>query len=439
LFCYSCGTLHAQALSFDILAKNPGYTRSAGSFFSLLHPPVDKLVGNPRRHNTSPPLCATTPRRGIGLLPQGSRDRSSIPAAASHLPYASTSSYERAVRNNSIAEAPMNIRSLSLLFLGLAVCSSVAAQSQRQPYAVVHGWPALPEGVVLGQVSGVAVDSHNRVFIFHRAEGSWATDHSKPIASATVLCFEGVSGTPCKAADGKPLAWGENRFLEPHGLRIDGDDNVWLTDRALQQVFKFTQDGKLLLTIGTERTAGVDVTHFNKPADISFAVDGSVYVADGYGNSRIAKFSREGKFLLDWGKKGTAPGEFDLPHSVAVDAEGRVYVADRNNSRIQVFDGAGKFVQEWKSAELGRPWSLTIGPDNLLYVVDGGDLKPYGLDRGQILKLDLNGKVLAKWSRFGNYDGQIYWGHDIAVGRDGAVYVGDVFHGMRVQKFIPVS
>ena len=313
----------------------------------------------------------------------------------------------------------------------LIIVSVGAAQQSisKDPYVVVHGWPQLPDGFVLGQVSGVAVDSHNHVFVFHRAENSWATDKTRLIASPTVLCFDGASGKLLSS-------WGQNRFIEPHGLRVDRADNVWVTDRALQQIFKFSHDGKLLLAVGTERTPGVDATHFNLPADIAFASDGSIYVADGYGNNRIAKFSPDGKFLLDWGRKGTAPGEFDLPHSVAVDAQGLVYVADRNNARIQVFDGSGKFLNAWKSEALGRPWSLTVGPDNLLYVVDGGDLKPNPPDRGQLLKLDLSGKILAKWSRFGNYDGQIYWGHDLAVGKDGAVYVGDVFHGMRVQKFV---
>ncbi len=316
------------------------------------------------------------------------------------------------------------------LFTAISAIGASAQQNSPEPYAVVHGWPVLPEGMVLGQVSGVAVDSHNHVFVFHRAEGSWATDKTHPISSATILSFDGASG--------KLLAsWGENRFLEPHGLRVDSHDNVWVTDRALQQVFKFSHDGKLLLTIGTERVAGVDATHFDKPTDIAFASDGSIYVSDGYGNNRVAKFSPDGKFLFDWGHKGQDPGEFDLPHSVAVDAQGNVYVADRSNSRIQVFDSNGKFLRQWKSPELGRPWSLSVGPDNLLYVVDGGDLKPTGLDRGQLLKVDLSGKILAKWSRFGNYDGQIYWGHDLAVGKDGAVYVGDVYYGMRVQKFVP--
>ncbi len=315
------------------------------------------------------------------------------------------------------------------VFTTAIVCAS-ARQKSPEPYAVVHGWPVLPDGTVLGQVSGVAVDSHNHVFVFHRAENSWATDKTHPITVPAILCFDGASG--------KLLAsWGENRFLEPHGLRVDVHDNVWVTDRALQQVFKFSHDGKLLLSIGTERVAGTDATHFDKPTDVAFASDGSIYVSDGYGNNRVAKFSPDGKFLFDWGHKGQGPGEFDLPHSVTVDRQGNVYVADRGNARIQVFDSTGKFLKVWKSPELGRPWSLTIGPDNLLYLVDGGDLKPAPPNRGQLLKLDLSGKILAKWSRFGNYDGQIYWGHDLAVGKDGAVYVGDVYHGMRVQKFVP--
>jgi peptidylamidoglycolate lyase len=316
------------------------------------------------------------------------------------------------------------------LFAALSIAPASAQQKSPEPYAVVHGWPILPNGMVLGQVSGVAVDSHNHVFVFHRAENSWATDKTHPISVPAILCFDGASG--------KLLAsWGENRFVEPHGLRVDASDDVWVTDRALQQVFKFSHDGKLLLTLGVERVAGVDATHFDKPTDIAFASDGSIYISDGYGNNRVAKFSPDGKFLFDWGHKGQGPGEFDLPHSVAVDAQGNVYVADRSNTRIQVFDANGKFLKMWKSSELGRPWSATVGPDNLLYVVDGGDLKPAPPDRGQLLKLDLNGKILAKWSRFGNYDGQIYWGHDLAVGKDGAVYVGDVYHGMRVQKFVP--
>lgn len=328
---------------------------------------------------------------------------------------------------------------LGRLLLLLTTCSAPALSWAQQaatnePYAVVHGWPQIPADLFLGQVSGVATDSHQHVFVFRRAESSWPSGdptHRALLASPAVLCFDASSGKLVSS-------WGKDRFLSPHGLRVDPRGNVWVTDTGLHQVFEFTPDGQLLLALGTERTPGLDATHFNRPTDIAFGADGSVFVSDGYGNSRVAKYSRDGRFLLDWGRKGDGPGEFNTPHSLVVDSRGQVYVADRGNSRIQVFDSEGKFLHEWKSAELGRPWALAMG-HNRLYVVDGGDADAAHPEKGgqQILKLDLTGKILARWSRFGNYDGQLYWGHDIAVGDDGAVYVGDVWHGMRVQKFIP--
>jgi peptidylamidoglycolate lyase len=313
---------------------------------------------------------------------------------------------------------------------------STLAQTQRlsaQPYTVVHGWPVLPDGYALGQVSGVGIDSHDHVWIFHRADHSWATDEVQrrsKISVPTVLCFDGASG--------KLLAsWGVGMFISPHGLRVDVADNIWVTDLGLHQVFKFDHSGKLLLTIGEAGVAGLDGKHLNGPADVAIAADGSIYVADGYGNSRIAHFSNEGQFLGDWGQRGDVPGEFNNPHNVVLDPQGRVYVADRQNSRIQIFTADGKFLEQWKREELGRPWGLAFDRQGNLFVVDGGDFKPAPPDRGRILKLTSGGKVLAKWSTFGNYDGQLYWGHDIAVGPDGAVYVGDVSHGMRIQKFVP--
>jgi peptidylamidoglycolate lyase len=323
-----------------------------------------------------------------------------------------------------------------VLVLVLAEVGQMQGQNTQQvtktsTYSVVHGWPVLPDGYVLGQVSGVAVDSHDHVFIFHRADSPSFSGQEwhRVIAPATVLCFEGATGNLL-------ASWGVKHFVVPHGLRIDREDNVWLTDVALHQVFKFSHDGKLLMTLGTKGEPGQDGGHFNRPTDIAIAPDGTIYVSDGYGNSRVAKFSGDGKFLLDWGRRGEGPGEFNIPHGIALDSQERVYVADRSNGRIQVFQPDGKFLNEWKSADLGRSWAVTMGPDGYLYVVDGGDLKPAPPDRGRVLKLDLNGNIVDKWSSYGNYDGQIYWGHDIAVGRNGAVYVGDVYFGMRVQKFV---
>lgn len=243
-----------------------------------------------------------------------------------------------------------------------------------------------------------------------------------------VLCIDGPTG---KVLD----SWGANTFLVPHGLRVDEHDNVWLTDVGLHQVFKFSHDGTLRLTLGVAGTPGWDRQHFNKPTDVAVAPDGCVYVSDGYGNRRIVKFAPDGRYLLEWGRAGDQPGEFNEVHNVVLDREGRVYVADRHNRRLQVFSGDGQFIAEWKGEALGNPWGLAYGADDCLYMVDGGDMSARLPARARISRLDRDGNVLERWASFGNYDGQLFWGHDIAVGKSGDVYVGEVNHGMRVQKF----
>ena len=320
-----------------------------------------------------------------------------------------------------------------LLWAGSASAESPVSPDVSGSYRVVHGWPLLPDGFLFGAVSGVGIDSHNHVFVFHRADVHWVDKlNENPIKAPAIMSFDGQTGTLLSS-------WGTNLFLDPHELTVDKDDNVWVTDCGLQQVLKFSNDGRLLMAVGEKGRSGLDANHFNQPTDVAIAADGSFYVSDGYVNNRVAKFSAVGKFLFDWGHKGRGPREFDTPHSLAIDREGRVYVADRGNARLQVFKADGTFLYQWKSAQLGRPWAVRYGADGFLYVVDGGDLHgdPYATppDRGAIMKLDLKGSILAKWSRYGSYDGQIFWGHDIAVGNDGAVYVGDI-QGRRVQKFV---
>jgi len=205
------------------------------------------------------------------------------------------------------------------------------------------------------------------VFVFHRAR-FLGHDKTHAIVSPTILCLDGASG--------KLLAsWGENRFLEPHGLRVDAHDNVWVTDRALQQVFKFSHDGKLLLTIGTERVAGVDATHFDKPTDIAFASDGSFYVSDGYGNNRVAKFSPTANSCSTGDTKVRV--QANLIYRTALQSTRKEMSTSQIAAmRASRFRFERQFLKQWQSPELGRPWSLTVGPDNLLYVVDGGDLSP---------------------------------------------------------------
>ncbi len=302
------------------------------------------------------------------------------------------------------------------LFLGVMLVPPCAAADAKWHYEVVHGWPQLPADYAFGHVTGIGVDSHNHVFVFHRGD-------------PPVMCFEGATGKLVKS-------WGAGMIKRAHGLAVDSADNVWLTDIDLHQVFKFSHDGALLATYGKREEPGLDGTHFNQPTDVVITPTGEFFVSDGYGNSRVAKFSSDGKFLLDFGRKGGAAGEFDTPHGITLDAEGRIYVADRTNARVEIFDANGKFIREWKSPEIGRPWDVYAAPDGLFYVMDGGDNNPAPPDRGRVIILNREGQKLGEFGSFGSYDGQFYWGHAVAVSKSGEIYATDVHLGMRAQKFV---
>jgi peptidylamidoglycolate lyase len=196
------------------------------------------------------------------------------------------------------------------------LASAQSAQPQRgSRYHAVHEWPVLPEGRDLGAVSGIAVDSHGNVIVFHRNERSWPSSNelvTTPIALPTVTIFDGRTGQVL-------TEWGANQFAMPHGVTVDSQDNVWLTDVALQKVYKFSHDGHLLMTLGERGVAGNDPAHFNRVTDVAGAPDGSFFVSDGYRNSRVMKFSPTGTFLMQWGTKGSGPGEFNVPHAIALD------------------------------------------------------------------------------------------------------------------------
>jgi peptidylamidoglycolate lyase len=306
--------------------------------------------------------------------------------------------------------------------------SAIIFAKKPGKYHVVHGWPVLPDNEVLDEVSAVAVDSHNNVFILTRAGRKWPDSDvldQTSIAAPTVFLFDGRTG--------RLLAkWGEKVFALPHSITVDAADNVWIADTALHQIFKFSHEGKLLLTIGERGVPGTDTSHFNRPSDVAVERNGTFYVSDGYGNNRVIKFAGNGKFLLQWGTKGKEIGEFDLPHAIALDGSDRVYVVDRNNHRIQLFDSQGKYLGAWSGPPFVSPQDVKISGDGSAYVVEGGNSMPP--DESGILVMQ-SGSVRERIGRFGNYDGQFLDPHWVAVAKDGALYVAD-FAGRRVQKFV---
>ena len=331
---------------------------------------------------------------------------------------------------------------LRFLFIGVSILTIafgivwVIAKYRASPsprgevYHFVPNWPRLPKGLVLGQVAGVDVDSNGNVYVFHRAERFWAGEEIELdlITSPTVLVLSGETG---EVVD----QWGAETFVMPHGLTIDDEGNIWLTDVGLHQVFKFDPGGTLLLTLGERGVPGEDEDHFNMPTDVAIANNGTFYVSDGYRNSRVSKFSPEGNYITSWGTKGSSAGQFDVPHSIAIDSQGRVFVADRGNARIQIFDETGQFMEEWKDPSLGRPWAVRIASAGHIFIVDGGDQNEFWPDRARVLKLDSQGNIIASFGSYGKAPGQFIWPHTIAIGPAGVLYVGEVATGMRIQKF----
>jgi hypothetical protein len=217
-------------------------------------------------------------------------------------------------------------------------------------------------------------------------------------------------------------AWGQGMFKTTHFLRTDREGNVWVTDRGDHQVFKFSPEGKLLLTLGRKGVAGDNDSRdaFNGVADLVIAKNGDIFIADGEStNTRVVKYSKDGKFVSWWGGLGKEPGKFDEPHSIAIDSDGRLYVGDRRNKRVQVFDQKGKFLQQW--THLGTPWGV-FAKGNRLYVVDGTEN-----NRLYIVNTK-DGKVLEEIEGLRNATA-------VTVDANDAIYIGEV-NGTNVRKLV---
>ena len=312
-----------------------------------------------------------------------------------------------------------------VLLLALVCSWSALAETA---YEVVPGWPQVPPGHDLGVCAGVAVDTRNHVFVFHRSGRQWTSPFPKePIDKPTVSVFDGDTGELLSS-------WGAHRFIMPHGLSVDHQGHVWLTDVGLHQVMECTAEGRVLRTWGEPGVSGTDPGHFNLPTDVAVLRDGGFYVSDGYKNTRVMKFDATGRFQFQWGTKGAKAGEFDLPHGIAVDAAGRVLVCDRENERVQVFNAAGHYVTEWKGPQIGKPYGIACSRDGRVHLIDGGSLSLKQSLRGKVVVLDSDGQVQDTFGEYGTAPGQFRLGHDIAVGVDGSVYVAEAT-GLRVQKF----
>jgi streptogramin lyase len=244
--------------------------------------------------------------------------------------------------------------------------SAADPNAAPNPYKLDEGWMKLPEGRKIGATFGLSIDRDGKsLWAFDRCA---SPDFCAGTNLAPIFKFD---------ASGKVVAnFGAGMFASPHGLYADHDGNVWATDFRDKEgkghtVTKFSPDGKVLMTLGKAGVKGDGQDTFNAPSNTLVAPNGDIFVADGHGgdtNARIVKFTKDGKFIKAWGSKGTAPGQFDTPHMLAMDSAGRLFVADRVNNRIQIFDQDGQFLDEWK--QFGRPSSVYINKNDIIYVAD---------------------------------------------------------------------
>ena len=319
-----------------------------------------------------------------------------------------------------------------LLFIPLFFSCNESSKSISE-YELIENWAKIPDDYILGNPTGVALTSNQNLVVFHRGSRSWQVPMPKEkIMEDTFIEIDKVTGKIIKS-------WGSNLFIMPHGLEIDKEDNIWITDVGLHQVIKYDSNGNELMVLGKEYTPGKDSLHFNLPTDVAVSENGSFYVSDGYGNSRIIKFSSKGEYLFEWGIFGENKNEFNIPHGLDLDKNGNVYVADRENNKIQKFDSLGNFIAEWKNEVIGQLYSVNVNNyENYLFGIDyivSENLEPLGSD---IIKFDLDLNLKTKFGRSGNYKGPKARYHDIQVDNKGNIYVGDILNNT-IQKFKPIK
>jgi DNA-binding beta-propeller fold protein YncE len=304
--------------------------------------------------------------------------------------------------------------------------SYAPTNSEPNPYKTITGWTQLPDGRKWGSTAGIAIGPDGNIWAYDRCGVNSCTDSELD----PILEFD---------ASGKVLKhFGKGLFVQPHGLSVDKSGNVWVTDDQSKngkglQVFKFSPDGNVLLTLGKKGTAGDGLDAFGAPSAAVVAPNGDIFVADGHNgcncnNSLIVKFNKDGKFIAEFGKKGASDGDMEFPHSLAFDSRGRLFVADRSNNRVEIFDQKGKFIAAWK--QFGRPSGVFIYKD-ILYVADSEsrDADGYGhnpgVQRGIRIGSVKDGKVTAFIPDPAPMGGTSM-AEGVAVDHDGNVYGAEV-------------
>jgi DNA-binding beta-propeller fold protein YncE len=300
-------------------------------------------------------------------------------------------------------------------------------------YKWVQGWPQKSPDAEWGAMASIAVDGTGNVWTFNR--GNIPIQIYRPDGALVRM-------------------WGQGGvFRNPHQIRFDKDGNVWVADNGYHTVTKFTPEGKALMTLGIKNEPGEDDRRLNQPTDVAVTPSGDVFISDGYVNSRIVHYDKNGKFVKAWGKLGTGPGEFSLPHGIALDSQRRLYVVDRNNARVQVFEQSGKYVAEWRN--IITPWAIWITPKDEIYVCgstpsqwwevpkDGTQMNGVPAKDQIVVKFDRDGHVKQLWAfpkgeGTGAKPGELNWVHGIAVDAKGDFYLGDI-RGKRAQKFARID
>jgi sugar lactone lactonase YvrE len=254
--------------------------------------------------------------------------------------------------------------------LAASICAGVVASAAAaQDYALDNDWPlALPDAIEWGQVPNVSIDQDGNLYAYQRS-------------TPPILKF---------SPSGELIhSWGSDLITTPHGFRVAPDGSIWATDYSRSgghTVFKFDTAGNVLMRFGIKGISGSTQTTFNGPTDVTVALNGDIFVADGHWNNRIVKFNAKGHYLMEWGTRGEGPGQFNLPHSIVIDKRGRVLVGDRGNERIQIFDQKGQYITEWD--QFGWPSGLFIDTNDTLYVADYQDKRgvTYGsAETGEVL------------------------------------------------------